>query len=257
MADTPDQTVLDNPVATDWRSGIAEEDRSTVARFDTVGSLAKGYKDLYTDYSGRVKLPTDESTPEEKSSFYTQCGRPETSDGYTRPELPEGKEYDEALIGGMQTLAFDAGITNSQFGKLIERYLEIEGKKVEASETEAAQLREVTDRELKELWHVDYDKNIEIAQRAKRELVTGELGEQFTALLDESGLGNNSVFVQVLHAIGSKTLSDTLVTSDGAPPKPEKGFVPSHPNSPDMYANGEDEESKKSRAYFTARGHTY
>ena len=253
----PDQTILDNPVATDWRSGIAEEDRSTVARFDSVGSLAKGYKDLYSDYSGRVKLPTDESTPEERSSFYTQCGRPETSDGYTRPELPEGKQYDEVLIGGMQTWAFDEGITDAQFSKGVERYLAIEGKKDEESDAQAEQVREITDRELKELWHVDHPKNIEIAQRAMRELVPGELGEKFKAVIEESGLGNNSVFIQAFHATGAKNLDDTLVTSDGAPPKREKDYVPSHPNSPDMFAHGEDEESKKARAYFIAKGHVY
>ena len=247
---------VDNQVA-DWRGGISEENRSGVSRFETVDALAKGYRELQGAYSGTVKLPTEESTPEERSSFYTRLGKPETSDGYARPELPEGKEYDADLIGGIQTAAFELDITDKQLTGLIERYLAIETKAEETKATEASQVQDQTDQELRKLWPADYDKNVEIARRAMRELVPDELGEQFKTLIEESGLGNNFVFIQGFKVIGDKILSDSLVRSDATGPVVDKDFVPSHPNSPDMFRNMDGPEGEKARAYFEKRGHVY
>lgn len=242
---------------TDWRSGISEQNRSAVAKFTDLDSLAKGYGELQSAYGGTVKIPTEQSTPEDVSSFYTRCGRPDTSDGYNRPQLPEGKEYDEALVGGIQTAAFELGISDKQFGGLIDRYLAIEGQKAEEKAAEGARVAEETDAALRKLWHVEYDKNLEVARRAMRELVKDDLGEQFKAVIEDSGLGDNAVFIQGFKEIGSKILSDSLVTSDSTGPVVEADFVPSHPNSPEMYRNADDEEGKKSRAYFEKRGHVY
>ncbi len=255
MAELDQQT--GNQAPTDWRTGISEENRSAVAKFTDVDGLAKGYSELQSAYSGTIKLPTDKSTPEDLSSFYNRCGRPDTSDGYTRPDLPEGKEYDADLIGGIQTAAFDAGITSKQFSSLVERYLAIETKRAETQAAETARVQEETDRGLRELWHADYDKNLEVARRAMRELVTDDLGEQFKVAIEESGLGNNSVFIQGFLEIGKKILNDSLVKSDSTGPVVADDFVPSHPQSPEMYRNGETDEDKKSRAYFEKRGHVY
>ena len=94
----PDQQLVDNQAVTSYTDGVDEEYRPGVEKFSTINSLAKGYVELEKAYGGTVKLLGDESTPEEKSSFYTKLGRPDTSDGYTRPELAEGKSYDEDLI---------------------------------------------------------------------------------------------------------------------------------------------------------------
>ncbi len=249
---------LETPQApTDWRTGVSEENRSGVAKFDTVDSLARGYSELQSAYGGTIKLPTEKSTPEERSSFYNRCGRPDTADGYIRPDLPEGKEYDADLIGGIQNAAFEAGVSNSQFSALIDRYLQIETKKAEDTQASAAQVQEETDRELRELWPVDHDKNLEIARRGMRTLVTGELGEKFKEVIETSGLGDNSVFIQGMYEIASKTMEDILVRSDSTGPVLDDKFVPSHPSSPEMYRNAEDDEGKKARAYFEKKGHIY
>ena len=243
-------------VTQDWRSGVAEENRSGVAKFGTANDLAKSYLELEKTMGGRVKIPTEESTSEEISTFYTKLGRPDTSDGYNRPKLEEGKNFNENLIGGMQTAAFEENITNKQFTKLVERYLSIEKQTAEAAEAEGVRAREETDRTLREQWGGEYEKNVEVARRAMRELVPDELGEQFKVLIEESGLGNNLVFIQGFREIGSKMLDDTLVRGDGQV-KVEENYAPTHPNSPDMYKNGEDEESKKARAWFVKKGHVY
>ena len=222
------------------------------------GGFLKSYTELESAMGSRVKVPTDESTPEEKSAFYTKCGRPDTPDGYAMPTLPEDKSFDESLVGGMKTMAFEEGWTGKQWTKAVERYLAIEKQGAESRDAEAARLEQETDRTLHEQWGAEYDKNIEVSRRAFRELVPGELGEQFAALIEDSGFGNNLVFIQAFREIGAKMLDDTLVKSEGqVKAETGDGYTPSHPNSPDMYKNAEDEEGKKARAWFTARGHTY
>lgn len=258
MVEPESGLLTEAPAQQTTQNWYPDEHRELVTQkgWGSVGDSLKSYAELEKSYGGRVKLPTDESTPEEKSAFYTKIGRPDTSDGYDRPQLTEGKAYDEVLIGGMQTAAFEEGLTQKQFAKLVERYLAIETQSAEKQEVENVRLKEETDTELKKQWGADYEKNIEISRRALRELVSGELGEQFSTLIEESGFGNNLVFIQGFREIGSKILDDTLVRGDGQV-KVEDDYVPAFQNSPEQYAHGEDDESKKARAYFTKRGHIY
>ena len=221
------------------------------------GKFLKSYTELESALGSRAKVPTDESTPEERSAFYTKIGRPDTPDGYAMPTLPEDKSYDESLVGGMKTMAFEEGWTDKQWKSAVERYLAIETQTAEKQDAENVRQKEETDRTLREQWGAEYDKNLEITRRAFRELVPGELGEQFAALIEDSGFGNNLIFLQAFREIGSKMLDDTLVRGEGQVAAGEKEYVPSHPHSPEMYKNAEDDEGKKARAYFEKRGHRY
>ena len=51
-------------------------------------------------------------------------------------------------------------------------------------------------------------------------------------------------------------MSDTMIKGEASGDK-EAAYVPQYATSPDMYRNGDSEESKKARAYFTANGHQY
>lgn len=263
----PEDTPIAEPTPAVAQNWYPDEYKELVSqRGWGADGFLKSYTELEKAMSTRVKIPTDESTSEEKSAFYTRLGRPDTPDGYTMPNLPEGKSFDESLVGGMKTMAFEEGWTGSQWDKAVERYLAIEKQGAEAKEAEDARAQEETDRELKELWHADHPKRLEVARRAMRDLVkdnvvngaSDNLAERFKTLIEDSGLGDDSVFIQGMEQMGSKMLDDTLVKSEGqVKDGTGEGYVPSHPNSPAMYANGEDEESKKARAYFEKRGHHY
>jgi hypothetical protein len=51
-------------------------------------------------------------------------------------------------------------------------------------------------------------------------------------------------------------MGDTLIKGDVVDPD-KAAWQPQYPNTPEMYAAGEDEESKKARAWFEAKGHKY
>ncbi len=242
-----------------WQDSVAEDNRSGVSKFETVDSLAKGYIELERSMGGKVNLPGENATPEEKSAFYGKVGRPEDSKGYERPQLGEGEEYNEELMGSLTQAAFDAGVSKQQFSALAEKYIEMQTAekvaKQEADDTEYERHKDESDRVLHQVMGANYDKNIELSKRAYTEYASPEL----RAILDTdkySSLKNEPEFINMWVKVAEKQMDDTLIKGD-LPDPPDDKYVPGHINSPEMYKNGEDEDSKKARAYFVKRGYTY
>ncbi len=109
---------------------------------------------------------------------------------------------------------------------------------------------------LKEEWSKpgQYDANIEIMTRAVNEFFS----EESKTIFESTGIGNMAAIVKDLHNIGLKMLSDTIIK--GSLPgesEEDKDYKPASPNSPEMYRNGDSEESKKAKRYFEAKGYKY
>jgi hypothetical protein len=100
-----------------------------------------------------------------------------------------------------------------------------------------------------------YDENIKLSSRAYTEYASEDLRN----ILDQpkyESLKNEPAFIEMFADIGKKQMDDVFIKGNGQPPL-DTDFVPSFPDSPDMYKNGSDEDSVKARKYFTQRGHTY
>jgi len=249
LTDTKPEAFLD---------GIAEEHHSAVSGFGNKGELAKGYASLFQKMGTSVQIPNEDTPADEISAFYNKLGRPDTKDGYEieRPEkLPEGMNYDEKFEMTMRGIAHEAGITQPQMKTLVKAFNEYQIATFGEYTNELNRTREEGERALKEKWADNYDANLQVAQRALKELVPGEDGEAFVKLIEDSKLGNNPVFVRAFHEIGKKMLDDTFIKGGELPE--DKGYKPAYPDSPEMYSTGDDDESKKARAYFEAKGHTY
>ena len=234
---------------TNWKEGIAEEHLNAVSGFNDTASLAKGYSELFTKMGSSVKIPTTESPAEELSAFYKQLGRPDTAEGYKVPELEEGQEVNKEFFGGMAAVAHESGMSNSQFDKIVDRYIEFEKQVKEAAVVEFNRYREEADRNLHEEFGADYDKNIELSKRAYTEYANDELKE----LLGTDkyvGMMNEPSFIKMMVEIGKKNMDDTFVKGDGQPEPPKSDYVPASPKSPEMYANMDGEDGTKARAYF-------
>ena len=240
---------------TSWMEGISEENREGVKDFTSRDALAKGYGALFQKMGGQVKMPDDQTSDEDRSAFYQKLGRPEKADGYSRPDLAEGEQFDEAFLTEMAAVAHAEGISDKQFRSLIDRYIAREGQVAEAKVASENAETDAVQKQLHEEWGGDYEKNLEISKRALRELVPADMKDAFVALIVDKNLDNNFLFIKAFHSVGSKMMDDTLVK--GELPKAEPGYKPANVNSPEMYANGESEECIKARAYFTARGHVY
>lgn len=241
----------DNPT---WYSAD-NADFVTTKGWDSADSAISSYQELEKSMGGRVKLPTDESTSEERSAFYQKLGAKESADAYTRPELPEGQEYDEAFLGEMAAVAHAEGVSDKAFTSFINKYLGMQESQAEARLEAENRESATTVEELQREWAGDYEKNLEVSKRAIRELVPEDMKEGFAEVLSSKNLDNNLTFIKAMHAIGSQLLDDTLVKGDQ--PKPDGDYVPANINSPEMYRFGEGEESAKARAYFEAKGFKY
>jgi len=211
--------------------------------------VISSYAALEKGMGNRVKVPTDESTPEERSSFYAKCGRPETPEDYKLPELPEGKEYDMELVGGIRAIAHESGITDAQFSKLVEKYLGIEKQRAEATAAELVRSKEEGERALRETHGDKYDEFVEVSKRAYTEYGDDELFE----LMEDpqfKPLRNKLPFIRFMNKVGVGNLDDSFVPSEGQSGEDDKNFAPANPNSPGMYANDEGPDGKKNRDYF-------
>jgi hypothetical protein len=256
--------------ATDWKGSIPQEVRfnaeggDRLERFKDVSGLAKSYFELESSQGGRVKMLDENSTPEEKSAFYQKMGTPAEAGGYTRPEILEGETFNEDFFNRMTAVAHKEGASDGLFSALtgefntIQKEAEAAAKVAEDAEYE----RHITESD--RLLHEDtefggeYDKNVELSKRAYTEY----FDEDFRALLDpETGkyksMRNEPGFIKAMAKIAKAQMDDTFIKGEGPVAPAKDDFVPSAPNSPEMYRNGEDEESIKSRAYFTKAGFIY
>lgn len=245
-------SIVDAP----WTEGITAENLEGVSKYESKDALAKGYNDLVSKMGTRVEMPTDETTPENRSAFYQKLGMPGDVSGYTKPTVAEGMAIDEEFFGDMASIAHAEGVSDKQFSAFVNRVLERQMKAEEIQAAEDKRINEEAVTKLHEDWGVDYDKNVEVSKRALRELVPDEIKEAFTNILVDNNLDNNPIFIKVMNSIGAKMLDDTLVKGSLIEKKGD-GFVPKFPKSPEMYATMEGEEGTKARAYFEAKGHVY
>jgi hypothetical protein len=250
---TAGNPAADTPAApaapANWKDSIpsdlrySKDGNDKLARFNDELSLAKSYLEMEKMDSGKVKMPDDDSTPEEKSAFYQKLGKPEDVTGYELPDLAEGEAYDEDMMGAIKNYAFENNIPKDMFSGMVGIYMQ---------EAQAAMERQAaaTEDTLKGEWAGDYDKNIEISRRALRELVPDDITEPLIAELNRTNMGNSEPFTRFLHAVGSKMLDDTLVKGDPVKPA-DDGYMPKYASSPEQYRNDESEDGVKARAWFT------
>ena len=237
-----------------WKDGVdsglrySADGNDKLARFDTEASLAKSYLELEKMDSGKIKMPDDSTTAEEKSAFYQKIGRPETVEGYELPELAEGEAYDDQMMGAIKNYALENNIPKDMFSGMVGIYMQ---------EANAAMERQAvaTEDALKQEWGGQYDANIEISRRALRELAPAEITEPLIAELGRMNMDNSEPFVKFLHSVGSKMMDDTLVKGDAVPQK--DSYVPKYINSPTMYRNMEGPEGEQARAYFDSKQIAY
>lgn len=207
----------------------------------------KSYRELEKNASSKVKLPSPESSAEEIRAFYQRTGCPENPEGYEvaglPEEMPDSLRYEEAEKALAQ-IAYENGVNKQAFESLVKGFYEKTYADMLAS-------REQGETALKQEFGDKYDENLNAAKK-----FCGNCSEEFRQLLEQTGLGNNPIVIKEFCSLGKKTMADSLVR--GEPVDEDKvAYRPQYPDSPDMYVHGEDEESKKARAYFENKGHKY
>jgi hypothetical protein len=229
-------------------SWYAEEQAELVNRqgWKNPSEAVRDYGELLKSASGKVKLPGENSSPDEISNFYKKngplLGVPDTPDGYEIKDVPDDIPRDETLEGKLKQWAHEQHIPKASFETVIRNYYREIGEM-------RAQARSEGETTLKAEWKDNYGTNLEIAKRFAK-----EGGDEFLNFLENTGIGNHPTIIKAFFNYGQKILSDSLIKGEATGEKDEAGWQPTYPNSPEMYAQMTSEEGEKARAWFESRG---
>lgn len=243
MAEEGNLLTEEAPVATEtpWYS---DEYKDVVAQkgWDEPNKALKSYVELERSLGTRVKLPSPESSADEIRAFYQKTGCPENPDGY-EIQVPENIPVDDEMLSALRQSAYESGVSKQAFEGIVKTYFDKMSSAMDIG-------RQQGEEQLRQELGTKYDAEVSIARR-----FCETRSEEFRKFLDDSGLGNNPIIIKEFIDIGKKTMGDSLIRGSGEEEKTE--YTPHYKDSPEMYKAGEDEESKKARAYFEARGHKY
>lgn len=126
-------------------------------------------KTLQGDLEGKIAIPGEDASEDDRNAFYGKLGRPESPDEYEfdRPDLPEGREYDKALEGKIRDIAHKNGISAKalrEIDKVINEHGTSQYTELQKSINE---LNEKDLNALKDTWKGDtFNENSEKAERA-------------------------------------------------------------------------------------------
>tara|TARA_R100000234_G_scaffold73763_1_gene45585 strand:+ start:4914 stop:5759 length:846 start_codon:yes stop_codon:yes gene_type:complete len=214
--ETAVESSVDTGSSVDWKNALPDDVKTdpSLADIKDVGGLAKSYihaqKMVGTD---KIALPTENATPEEMSAFYDRLGRPKEYE-FSKAELPEGMDYNEDMEKQMKTIMHSAGLTNKQANDLNAGYLKYMSEQFtnqkNADENQKAEWYKTLKTDLGKA----FDEQVDLSQRAARELG----GDDFLTWLDNTGQGNNPMFVKMFAKVGQ------MMAEAGAEPGKPQSF---------------------------------
>lgn len=144
-----------------------------------------GKKTIEKIPEGMVKVPGDNSTDEERSSYFRAIGVPENPDNYESPDLGKDFRKDEKLEQWFKATAHKHGMTPTQFKGLYQDF--VENQKLQVS---------AVGESTKKLYGDKFDEAMKVANRAVSKL-PDEIKKQI-----EPYIGFDPILTQVLHSFG-------------------------------------------------------
>lgn len=213
-------------VDTDWRSNLPEDLRnhSSLQDIKDLGNLAKSYINAQSALGGRIKIPTEDSSPEDKAaffkriqevkgvykmpetdeereSFYSMLGRPESADSY--------KVETDLDISKYKSVAHKLGLTNDQFAGLISEFTKNTHSEIE--QMDAVFTGSLT--KLKDDWGNEFDNHLKVGNQAFKQLAN-EFPDE-AELLKGSFVSKSPMFIKLLAEYG-KSLQEKGVVNPSA-----------------------------------------
>ena len=208
----PEDQPADKPeVSLEISNIIPEELKETflndpdLAALKTPQDITKALIELKTSTKGMVKIPTDESTPEEMTAFFQKLGCPETPEGYElSKELPEGLEFSEEMFSGFTQVAQATGITQKQAKAIYEFY---NNKSQEVAGTLGEKIAQTYKKSkedgvvaLQKEWGTDYKDNLDQAVKMGNTFLSAETKQYLNA----SKLGNHPALIKDFYKLSQQ-----------------------------------------------------
>ncbi len=171
--------------------------RSAIGTSVRIPSAEAGDEDMQAFKDKIAKVPGvtffDESDP---SSLYDRLGRPAEPGGYEWTAV-EGFQDDPEIEGQFRKLAHESGLSREQADK-VHQWL-ADNITTEQNDSKASFDHDMS--VLKGEWGAAFDQNTNIA-RSTVKMLDGKV-PGFADYLNESGAGNATAFIKVMHQLGS------------------------------------------------------
>ncbi len=185
-----------------------------------VAGLAKGYvsaqKLIGADPNHVLKLPTGTGDEHKEAwgEVFNRLGRPAEADGYEMPKEIADKREDlqisDELVGNFNKIAHDLGLTPQQYAGVMQFY----GGMAEAGiagATEATEAAETARQEALDKFKTElgdqYEANLGLAKQGLNAM--GDDSDEFKAMLDDTGLGDNPAVIKLFAKVGELLQEDT------------------------------------------------
>lgn len=195
----------------DWRDHLPQDMKDDIVFKDVknIGSLAKQFKDAQSFIGDSVRIPGEDASPEEVDQFFNKLGRPASAKDY-HFELPElqGNEWDKDNIQEFTKVFHEAGVTQGQADIILNGYARMNNEiAVKAEEGIGESITQ-----LKESWGPNFERNLNLAQRAVEHLG----GQEAKDIFNVSGVGSHPVLVEMFANIGRQLAEDNIITGEAA-----------------------------------------
>tara|TARA_R110000803_G_scaffold8066_3_gene25992 strand:+ start:420 stop:1274 length:855 start_codon:yes stop_codon:yes gene_type:complete len=234
------------PVEKTWRDSLPDELRGikTLEKFKDVDGLAKSYVETEKYFEGAIRIPGENASEEEKNSYYSKLGRPDTAEGYdlTKADMPEGMAYDDTFEQAFLGKAHKAGLNNAQVGELYEWYNGATKEMFVQNTVNSENTIQKAEIELRADWGRQYDEKLAGVQRLVEQYASPEDVEYLN-----TGPGNDKKLARMLDRIAKdhgegRHLGDPKVNAFTDPDSAQK--------AKDAFYN--DTKSEDYKAYFDA-----
>lgn len=215
---------LDASKVPDWAKGIEEKQQALVVnkKWGSVGDVLTSYSNLETlvgkKGQGAVSIPTAESTPEERSEFWSKLGVPKTAEEYGI-KAPDGVAADAGLIALAPKLFHGANLTKDQAAAFVGLWNESQA--TAAKDAEAAKISALQDgvNAISKEWGAAYEEKEGVVAATVRALGKYMTEESLTKIRDAMGVPWTMNFLHDLgagHGLGPGLGEGSLVKPESA-----------------------------------------
>ncbi len=201
---------LDNmPKDTFEKDDTVKAKQGDLADHKSIASIVKSYLNKDKLLGTAIQPLAEDATDVQKAAHRVKVGCPDKVEGYeiVKPTLPKEMAFDDELIKTAAQFAHDNYVPKNVFEGLakltIERQIATSKQMIEAAakaQTEAQAKKDkvitTAENELKSRWGVDYDKNLEFANRFYDLPGDDKVNKAFTKLMAEKGLNSHPAVVE-------------------------------------------------------------
>jgi hypothetical protein len=222
----PDGSAVDQP---SWMASLpdAHKMNPNFAQFKEAPLVWDKFDSFLKAEGSTVAIPGEGASDQDRATFYTRLGKPESSDKYEvgKPqEWPDGIPYEPEGEKWFRDVAMKHNLTNAQAKGLFADYMDMtkgrisgvmeeQQKATQLAEQKRVETREKSIGELKKEWIGDtYAANISLAERAAARFGGEDIKKFFSETPGPDGglLGDYVPLVKVFATIGEALGEDTL-----------------------------------------------